>query len=235
MSAESYEAVAQLTADPADWDRAAESWLYYAECDLALAEGRARERRKSLEAAIADADAGLGHRGPNYHRMLAEGRTADAVAAVPAAGASALQIRAEALLHFAEETGFAAVVSLAQEVRTFAERALALDPNAGGAGADRVLGAFYSVAPAHQGRDLTRSRLHFERARERSPDEPRNPLELARYLAVAGGDAALFRTTLTPLVEDPGDSPEATCASARAAQLLAQQSRLFPDAPRAVP
>lgn len=112
------------------------------------------------------------------------------------------------------------------------ERVLALDPAYQYGGADSFFGIYYAVQPRGGGRDLEKSKAHFEKAMEYAgPDYLLHKVMFAEFYARYQFDRELFEQTLKGVVEYAGDKPEFrlmnAAAKKRAEGLLARADDLF--------
>lgn len=90
---------------------------------------------------------------------------------------------------------------------------------------DRYLGAYYSALPGIAGRDLGKSRRHFDLALQRAPEYLGTKLLEAEFLAVGRDDRADYERLLNEVIagadsDDPNLAPENRAAKRTAALLL---------------
>lgn len=106
-----------------------------------------------------------------------------------------------------EERGLFAMMGDRARLKALADRALALDPRVRHGGPHRFFGAYWSKLPGIAGRDLDKSRAHFEQALAIAPDFLENRVLFVEnyWLEKDPGRAAdeLARVLATPL--DPAD------------------------------
>ena len=126
------------------------------------------------------------------------------------------------------------VEAIGQFSRPFAmmERVLALDPAYQGGGADLFFGMYYAVRPAGAGRDLAKSKAHFEAAfRHAGPAALLPRVAFAECYARYAMDRDLFEKTLKDALARTDDPPDLRlrneAARRRAKALLEQAEDLF--------
>ena len=92
-------------------------------------------------------------------------------------------------------------------------------------GSDRYFGAFYSALPSIAGKDLDKSREHFDIAIKGAPGYLGNKLLKADFLAVQLDDEEMYRQLLqeiqaAPDGDDPDSAPENRAAKRHAEKML---------------
>lgn len=114
------------------------------------------------------------------------------------------------------------------------QRVLELDDSFQNGSVHLFFGMYYSIQPAGLGRDLEKSRLHFERAIELAGPHAMLPRVLyARYYGRAAFDEELFTSILDQVTRSPSRCPEPdlnlmnAIARERAAGYLQQKEDLF--------
>ncbi len=150
---------------------------------------------------------------------------------VPKEYASVLLLMASAWGRSVELRGTFAQMADHGKLVLLAERALALDETVQYAGPHRFFGAYYAQLPGIAGGDMKRSRKHFDRAIEISPDFLENHVMLAEDWALEEGDLALARREIdfvlarTIADDDPlwFDQTQAQSDARRVAEKLAQK------------
>ncbi len=111
-------------------------------------------------------------------------------------------------------------------------RVYALEPGHEHGGPDLFLGIYYALQPVGAGRDLPRSRQHFESACALAgPDYLTPRVAFAEYYARYAFDRDLFERTLQEVVRHETQNPDFNLANAvarqRARNLLEQVDELF--------
>jgi hypothetical protein len=111
-------------------------------------------------------------------------------------------------------------------------RVLELDPSYQQGGADLFMGIYFALQPAGGGRDLPRSRGHFERAFALAgPDYLPSRVAFAEFYARYAFDRALFENTLKGVLDHTTQSPDFNLANEvarrRARELLEHADDLF--------
>jgi len=103
------------------------------------------------------------------------------------------------------------VAALAQFPRPVAlmRRVLELDPSWQNGGAHMFFGIYYAVQPSGAGRDLEKSKKHFDMAAELAgPDFLLPRVTFAEFYARYAFDRELYETTLRGVLESEADRPE---------------------------
>lgn len=102
------------------------------------------------------------------------------------------------------------------------DRVLELKPESRAGAADNFYGIYYAVMPLGAGRDLERSRQHFEKSMNYAgPDYLLGKVVFAEYYARYTLDQELFESTLQSVLDWDGDAPHLTLMN-RAAQIRAK-------------
>ncbi len=81
------------------------------------------------------------------------------------------------------------------------EKTLDLIPDYHGAGPHRFFGAYYEAIPAMSGKDLNKSKEHFEKALKVAPNMLANKLLYAQYYAKGADDESLFDRMLKEVLD----------------------------------
>jgi tetratricopeptide (TPR) repeat protein len=125
-----------------------------------------------------------------------------------------------------------AAVAELSKAKALMQRVLELDPGYQYGGAESFFGIYCAVQPKGGGRDLEKSRAHFERAMQYAgPDYLLHPVALAEFYARYAFDRELFERTLRGVAEHTADKPEFRLMNAvarqRARRLLERIDDLF--------
>jgi tetratricopeptide (TPR) repeat protein len=112
------------------------------------------------------------------------------------------------------------------------ERVMELDPSYQKGGPDMYFGVYYAVQPLGAGRDLEKSKAHFEKAMEYAgPDYLLPRVAFAEYYARYAFDQELFEKTLNGVLDQNVDTPDFRlmneAARRRATALLERMDDLF--------
>jgi tetratricopeptide (TPR) repeat protein len=129
--------------------------------------------------------------------------------------------------------GPAATLAHVATVKAYITRVEDLDPDFYYRAADRYWGAYYAVIPSFAGKDLTKSKEHFDKALEHAPGFVGTKVLLAEFWAVEVKDRATFVTSLNEVLAAdenvvPEIRPEVLAEKRKAAALLAREDELFP-------
>ena len=161
-------------------------------------------------------------------------KPADAVTALQIDDQMAIYWTAANLGKWARSQGFATLVKYKGYIAKMMTHCLALDETAFYAGPVRYWGAFYAVAPGFAGGDMTKSKEHFERAKEMNPEYFGTYVLYADAYAEKAQDRALFKSLLEHVINTPSDVlpemiPEQDIEKAKAKAFLDQIDELFAD------
>jgi tetratricopeptide (TPR) repeat protein len=101
-------------------------------------------------------------------------------------------------------------------------------------GPDRYWGAYYSLIPSFSGRDLDKSKSHFDKSIAGAPEYLGTQVLVADTWAVNSQDKATYTRMLQAVIDaDPGNDPdigpENRAEQAKAKRLLAQTGERFAD------
>jgi hypothetical protein len=126
---------------------------------------------------------------------------------------------------FANAKGLSARLFYKDRIAAAMERILELDRPYFHYAADRFFGAFYSALPSIAGKDLDKSKSHFESAVKNAPEYLANKLLMADFLAVQVEDEKLYRQLLKEVLDgaegdDPDYAPENRTSKLHAKRLL---------------
>lgn len=165
-------------------------------------------------------------------KMRSGGKFPEAVKLVPKAGVPAMYWYASSLGKWAKRKGFAVLLGQKDNVKATMDRALELDPNFYYGGPHRYFGAFYAVAPAFAGGDLEKSKVHFNKSLEISPQYVGTKVLWAQELAVKQQDEETFDKLLAEVIATPDDvlpdvKPEILVEKQKARELLAEKDEHF--------
>ncbi len=161
-------------------------------------------------------------------------KPADAVTALQIDDQMAIYWTAANLGKWARSQGFATLVKYKGYIAKMMTHCLALDETAFYAGPVRYWGAFYAVAPGFAGGDMTKSKEHFERAKEMNPEYFGTYVLYADAYAEKAQDRALFKSLLEHVINTPSNVlpemiPEQNIEKAKAKAFLDQIDELFAD------
>ncbi len=157
---------------------------------------------------------------------------AEAVQEIQAAGVPATYWYCTNLGRFAVQKGLSARLFYKDRVKAAMERIKALDESFFYAGADRYFGAFYSALPSIAGKDLDKSKVHFDKAISLAPQYLPTKVIMADFLLRELDDRAQYEKTLNEVLaaqegDDPNFAPENRAAKRQAKNRLAKAADLF--------
>ncbi len=115
------------------------------------------------------------------------------------------------------------------------KRVLKLDEEYADGGAHTVFGIYYAVQPPGAGRDMAKSKRHFERAMELSADDNLiSQVLFAEFYTTTSGDSKLFETTLNNVLDKSKKTSRKhslinAVARERAKKLLSRKENFFDE------
>jgi hypothetical protein len=201
--------------------------------------GDAYETEDEARIAAWDQSIGWGKRclaiNPQISALLAKGDETDATAirAATIEDVPCLFWTATSLGRWAMLKGPAATLAHVATVKAYIERIDDLDPDFYFRAADRYWGVYYASIPSFAGKDLEKSKQHFDSALEHAPGFVGTKVLLAETWAVETKDRATFETSLNDVLAAdenalPEIRPEVLAEKRKAAALLAREDELFP-------
>jgi len=139
---------------------------------------------------------------------------------------------ASALGKWSKASGLGKTLKNLPVVKGYQYRVGELDADYFYGGPDRYWGAVWAAIPSFAGRDLDKSRKHFDAAIAAYPDHLGNQVLLAEYWAVMAQDKAVFEETLRKVLASPTDTipelvPEQEAEKRKAQSLLDSTSDKF--------
>jgi tetratricopeptide (TPR) repeat protein len=171
-----------------------------------------------------------------FTALLAKGDETEATAirAAAVADVPCVYWTATALGKWAKLSGLATTLKHLGTVKAYITRVSELDPSYFFHGPDRYWGAYYAAIPSFAGKDLDKSKSHFEKAIAGSPDYVGTKVLYAEFWAVGQQDKQAFEKTLNEVIAAdenaiPEIKPEVLAEKQKAQALLSKESELFAD------
>ncbi len=168
-----------------------------------------------------------------FTALLEKGESEDqAIRAATAEDVPCVYWMASALGKWSKAKGLGPTLKNLPIVKAYQTRVGELDPDYFYGGPDRYWGAVWAAIPSFAGRDLDKSRKHFDAAIAAYPDHLGNRVLLAEYWAVMSQDKAVYESTLKEVLSMPTDAipglePEQEAEKRKAETLLAEMSDKF--------
>jgi tetratricopeptide (TPR) repeat protein len=183
---------------------------------------------------IAWGDKALGTNAGFAETIAAGKKVANAVQHLTAVEAEALYWRSSALGKWASAQGFGTILKYKNEIFDSMTTVTALDSELYFNGPDRYWGAYYARAPAFAGGDMDKSKEHFDKSIEGSPEFLGTYVLYAEYYATKAQKKDLFEELLNKVMAaDPTlieeIEPEQRQEQKKAAKLLEQVGERFID------
>jgi len=146
---------------------------------------------------------------PEFREKMAnKGKFHEVIGVVGIEGLPAMYWYASALGKWARASGFGVLVGQKDNIKATMTRALELDPEYYHGGPHRYFGAYYAVAPAFAGGDLTKSQEHYEKSLQIAPYFLGTKVLMAENLATKLDDEDMFDRLLDEVVSaDPATAP----------------------------
>jgi tetratricopeptide (TPR) repeat protein len=172
---------------------------------------------------------------PEVTALLAKGDETEATAirAATVEDVPCILWTATALGRWSRLEGPAATLANVATVKAYITRVEDLDSDFYYAAADRYWGAYYAAIPSFAGKDLDKSKEHFEEAIARAPEFVGTKVLLAEFWAVEEKDKATFEKSLGEVMAAdenalPEIRPEVLAEKRKAEALLVREAELFP-------
>ena len=158
----------------------------------------------------------------------------DVVDALTAEDVPCMYWTSSALGKWAKLNGILTSLKHIDTVKGYMGRIGELQPDYFYHGPDRYWGAYYSLIPSFSGRDLDKSKSHYDKSIAGSPQYLGTQVLVADTWAVNSQDKATYVRVLQAVIDaDPGDDPdigpENRAEQAKAKRLLAQAGERFAE------
>jgi hypothetical protein len=164
--------------------------------------------------------------------MRGGGEFEDAIRKIGASGVPAAYWYCANIGRFATKKGLSTRLYYKDKLKAAMETIQKVDPKYFYGAADRYLGGYYSVLPSIAGKDLDKSRAHFEASVQQAPEYLGTKMLMAEFLAVELDDEEMYRKLLdevinAPETDNPDIAPENRAAKRRAQKMLANIDEVF--------
>jgi hypothetical protein len=164
--------------------------------------------------------------------MRAGGEFEDAIKKISEKGVPAAYWYCANLGRFATRKGLSARLYYKDKIKAAMERVQALNPTYFYGAADRYLGGFYAVLPSIAGKDLDKSKAHFEASVQAAPEYLTTRAVQAEFLAVELDDEAMYKKLLDEVLaaqdgDNPDIAPENRAAKRKAQKMLSNIGEVF--------
>jgi len=158
----------------------------------------------------------------------------DVVDALTAEDVPCMYWTSSALGKWAKLNGILTSLKHIETVKAYMTHIGTLQPDYFYHGPDRYWGAYYSLIPSFSGRDLNKSKGHYDKSIAGSPEYLGTQVLVADTWAVNSQDKATYVRMLQAVIDaDPGDNPdigpENRAEQAKAKRLLAQAGERFAE------
>ncbi len=178
---------------------------YYLLAEMLTSDADAELRLELYDKGLTSSERGLDCF-PSFRKAFAAGEAEeDAVKTIGIDGIEAIYWTAVNLGKWSRQMGFSYVLFNKNKAKSMIEYIRELDDQWYYGGADRYLGAFYSVAPSIAGGDMELSKEHFDKSISIAPDYYGTHVLLAEYYATKMQDRELFESELNFVINGPLD------------------------------
>lgn len=170
---------------------------------------------------------------PEFEKtMRADGEFEEAIAKIGDKGVPAAYWYAVNLGRFATKKGLSVRLYYKDKLKATMQRILEVDPKFYYGAADRYFGAYYSVLPSIAGKDVDKSRTHFEKSLELAPEYLPTKVVKAQFLAVELDDEEMYKNLLNEVMsgedtDNPDIAPENRAAKRQAKKMLDEIDEKF--------
>jgi hypothetical protein len=164
--------------------------------------------------------------------MRSGGEFEDAIRKISVKGVPAAYWYCANLGRFATRKGLSTRLYYKDKIKAAMETVQRLDPKYFYGAADRYLGGFYAVLPSIAGKDLDKSKAHFEASLQQAPEYLTTLALQAEFLAVELDDEAMYKKLLDDVMKgeetsNPDIAPENRAAKRKAQKMLANIGEVF--------
>lgn len=164
--------------------------------------------------------------------MRADGEFEEAISKIGEKGVPAAYWYAVNIGRFATKKGLSVRLYYKDKLKATMQRILDLDPEFYYGAADRYFGAYYSVLPSIAGKDVEKSRMHFEKSLEIAPEYLPTKVVKAQFLAVELDDEEMYKSLLNEVLsgddtDNPDIAPENRAAKRQAKKMLGEVDDKF--------
>jgi hypothetical protein len=164
--------------------------------------------------------------------MRAGGEFEDAIRKISVKGVPPAYWYCANLGRFATKKGLSTRLYYKDKLKAAMETIQKLDPKYFYGAADRYLGGYYSVLPSIAGKDLDKSKAHFEASLQQAPEYLTTKVLQAEFLAVELDDETMYRRLLDEVLKGDDSAnadiaPENRAAKRRAQKMLSNIDEVF--------
>jgi tetratricopeptide (TPR) repeat protein len=225
---------ARVAERPDDGDalaRLARAYYVLADGHLRALGPKNEEYLGAFEKGVSAGERALASMSPEFKsRVVRDEKVEEAIKVVGKEGLDAMYWYAVNLGKWSRAKGIAALLGNKDRVKGVLERVLALDERHFHGAPHRYFGVYWSLLPV--GRDLDKSRQHFDRSLAIAPSYVGTKVLMAESYAVKRQDRALFARLLDEVLATPDDAiadlvPETRIEKDKARELKAKIDELF--------
>ncbi len=227
------QALAMDRSDHETWAKLSRAYYFLADCHLRFDESAEEQMAPTFDEGRKAAEKALSALSPDFARRMVDGeRIEEAVEVLDARAVPALYWRSANMGKWASYEGFATLLAYKDEVKAIMQWCLDQDERFYYGGPHRYFGAYYARIPAMAGRDLERSKRHFETSIQIEPNYFATRVLYAQDYAVNAQQRATFDEQLAYVLEhDPAAladaAPENRCEQRKARALKERAEEIF--------
>ncbi len=220
-------------ADAQTWAKLSRAYYFLADCHLRFDESAEDRMAPTFDEGRKAAEKALSALSPEFARRMVDGqRIEEAITVLDRRAVPALYWRSANMGKWASYEGFATLLAYKDEVKAIMQWCLEQDESFYYGGPHRYFGAYYARIPAMAGRDLKKSKEHFEKSLQFEPNYFATRVLYAQDYAVNAQDRATFDAQLDYVLgHDPASLPDAApenrCEQRKAKALKAKADEMF--------
>lgn len=209
------------------------AYFFLAESAYSLDESMKAKMQETYDLGTKAGGEAVRYASPEFADAVANGSSwEDAVTKVGPDAVPALYWYASNLGKWARAEGFTTILANRDRIKSTMTKCLELDPDYFYGAPHRYFGAYYAIAPAFAGGDMTKSENHFKQSLARAPNYLATKVLMADAWATKKGDRARFESLLKDVLAAdvnvlPDIVPEQTLEKKKAEALLKKVDDLF--------
>lgn len=228
-----WEQLAQTSTEPKLHAQLSRAYYFLADAHVRKQGTKSDAYLETFEKGTAAGERGLAAANPEFKQRVTSGEPVEkAITSIGPESAEAAYWYAANLGKWARAKGFATTLGNKDKIKATMDKVLQLDPNFFHAAPHRYFGAFYAVAPGFAGGDMNKSKDHFDKSIELSPNYAGTKVLMAEVYAAKLKDRELFNKLLDEVLAMPDDAlpelvPETKAEKEKAQELKAKIEELM--------
>ncbi len=220
-------------ADAETWSKLSRAYYFLADCHLRFDESAEDRMAPTFDEGRKAAEKALSALSPEFARRMVDGeRIEEAIRVLDRRAVPALYWRSANMGKWASYEGFATLLAYKDEVKAIMQWCLEQDESFYYGGPHRYFGAYFARIPAMAGRDLNKSKEHFEKSLRFEPNYFATRVLYAQDYAVNAQDRATFDAQIEYVLGHdpnvlPDAAPENVCEQRKARALKERAEEVF--------